>query len=79
MEASFAEKRLRELLAEQQREQEGIDRVRQQSECYASQIQMAGQGLAELLERHKVLANEIEVFKQDIEAKEATTQVQRRA
>lgn len=75
VEASFAERRLRELIAEQEKQQAGIERVRQQCESYASQIQEAGQGLAELLQRQKVLANEIEIFKQDVEAKDAATQV----
>ena len=52
-----------------------IDRVRQQCESYAAQIQEAGQGLAELLQRQRIVANEIEIFKQDVESKEASIQV----
>ncbi|KAL8447424.1 hypothetical protein Emed_004378 [Eimeria media] len=76
LEADSAQKRLRELAEAQQREQVGIERVRQQCESYANQMQVATQGLAELLDRQKVLANELDVFSQDIKAKEATTQQQ---
>ncbi|KAL8455072.1 hypothetical protein Emag_001097 [Eimeria magna] len=74
LEVDSAQKRLRELTEAQQREQLGIERVRQQCESYANQMQVTTQGLAELLERQKVLASELDVFSQDIKNKEATTQ-----
>ncbi|KAL8274220.1 hypothetical protein Esti_001809 [Eimeria stiedai] len=74
LEAHSAQKRLCELMEAQQRQQVGIERVRRQCESYANQMQVATQGLAELVERQKVLASELHVFSQDIKAKEATTQ-----
>ncbi|KAL8431603.1 hypothetical protein ACSSS7_005197 [Eimeria intestinalis] len=74
LEADSAQKSLRQLMEAEEREQKGIERLRQQCESYANQMQVATQGLAELLERQKVLANELHVFSQDIKAKEATTQ-----
>ncbi|OEH79680.1 hypothetical protein cyc_06864 [Cyclospora cayetanensis] len=74
VEATFAERCLHEIWGEQEKQQAGIERVRQQCEAYAIQIQEAGQGLSELLQRQRVLANEIDIFRKDVESKDATIQ-----
>ena len=75
IEALFAERHLKELKEKEENQQVEIERVRQQCEGYAIQVQETGQGLFELLQRHRVLSDEIQIYQKQAENKETATQV----